>query len=150
MPDIRWARRGFVASLLIGGAGTLAAKWGSWLHLSPVDSGGYQVIAQWAIPAGGKGLIVAVSPSSTIEELRAFGKRLQKQFRTAKNASVMIFDDAEAARQVRRGYRVIGEKRFQAALAHQRGMYLKSSSRGEDSLTIYKSYPVVNEVIRFG
>ncbi|MGH7825070.1 MAG: hypothetical protein ACREQ7_07820 [Candidatus Binatia bacterium] len=150
MRDIRWARRGFVASLLIAGAGTLAAKLGSWLHLSPVNSGDYEVVAQWAIPAGGKGLIISVTPRSTIEELRLLGKRLQKQFRTQDNVTVMIFDDAEAARQVRRGSRIVGEKSFQAAVVHQRAMYLKSSPRGEDSFTIYKSYPVVSEVIRFG
>jgi len=65
------------------------------------------------------------------------------------NAIVMVFDDAEAARQVRRGSRVIGEERFQAALRHQRAMYLKSTGRGEQSLIIYDPYPVAREVIGY-
>jgi len=150
MRHSRWARRRFVASLLIGGTAAIAAKWGSWLDPSPASTGEYELIAQWAIPAGGQGLIIAVSPGFTIEELRALGKRLQKQLRALENVTVMIFDDADAAREVRVGYRVIGETRFQTALAHQRGMYLKSAPRGEDSFTIYKSYPVVTAVIRFG
>jgi hypothetical protein len=62
----------------------------------------------------------------------------------------MVFDDPMAARQVRRGSRIIGEVRFQAALLHQKAMYLKSSARGEHSFTIYDVYPVPREVIRYG
>ena len=66
------------------------------------------------------------------------------------NVVVMIFDDANAAREVRRGSRIVSETEFQAALVHQRAMYLKSSARDEDSFTIYDSYPNISEVIRFG
>jgi hypothetical protein len=59
---------------------------------------------------------------------------------------VMVFDDARAARDVRRGSRHIGEARFQAALAHQRAMYLKDAARGEHTFTILV-YP--KEVIHF-
>ena len=50
-------------------------------------------------------------------------------------------DVVVAAREVRRGSRVTGEARFQAALAHQRAMYLKQSGRKEESLTLYERYP---------
>jgi hypothetical protein len=144
----RWGRRGVIASLLIG-VGTLAVKSASWLNFSLSDGGDYQVIAEWQIPAGGKGLIIAISPHLTLEELRALGKRLQDGFHAVDNAAVMIFDDADAAWQVRRGSSNVDEARFQAALIHQRAMYLKSRPRGEDSFTIYKTYPTVDEVIRF-
>lgn len=145
---VRWGRRGLIASLLVG-AGTLAVKSVSWLPFSASDGGEYQVIAEWEIPAGGKGMIIAIRPHYGFEELRALGKRLQKQFRVLDNATVMVFDDADAARQVRRGSRIVGEKSFQAALIRQRAMYLKSTPRGEDSFIIYKSYPTVDEVIQF-
>ena len=131
----RWGRRGVIASLLVG-MGTLAAKSFSWLHFSPADGGEYRVIAQWQVSTGGEGL-------------RDLGKRLQERFHGVDNAAVMIFDDANAARAVRRGSRIVSETDFQAALIHQRAMYLKSAVRSENIFTIYKSYPVVGEVIRF-
>ncbi len=146
----RWGRRGVIASLLIG-MGALAVKSFFWLHFSPADSGEYQVIAEWQIAADSKGVIIAISPhSSAPERLRALGKRLRDSFRRVDNAAIMIFDDPAAAWQVRKGSRNIDETRFQAALRHQRAMYLKNSARGEDSFTIYDSYPKVSEVIRFG
>jgi hypothetical protein len=144
----RCRRRGVIASLLIG-LGTLAAKSFPWFHFSPADGGEYQVIAEWQIAAGGKGLMIAISPHSAPEELRDLGKRFQDRFHGVDNAAVMIFDDAAAARLIRKGSRKVDETRFQAALIHQRAMYLKSASRGEDSFTIYESYPVVGEVMRF-
>jgi hypothetical protein len=144
----RWGRRGVIASLLVG-MGTLAAKSFSWLHFSPADGGEYRVIAQWEIAAGGKGLMIAISAHSAPEELRALGNRLHDKFHSVNNAAVMIFDDTAAAREVRKGSRNVDETRFQAALIHQRAMYLKSAGRGENSFTIYKSYPVVGEVMRF-
>jgi hypothetical protein len=144
----RWGRRGVIASLLVG-IGTLATKSFSWFHFSPADGGDYQVIARWQIAAGGKGLMIAISPHSRVEDLRALGRRFQDKFHTVDNVAVMVFDDAGAAQQVRRGSRRVAETQFQAALVHQRAMYLKSASRGEDSFTIYKSYPAVAEVIRF-
>jgi hypothetical protein len=144
----RWGRRGVIASLLIG-AGTLAVKSVSWFNFSPAHGGEYQVIAEWENTAAGRGLMIAISPDLSLEELRALGKRLQDRFRGMDDAAVMIFDDAEAALQVRKGSRNVDETRFQAALGHQRAMYLKSCARGVESLTVYKSYPVVSEVIRF-
>jgi hypothetical protein len=93
--------------------------------------------------------MIAISPHSTLEDLRALGKNLQDKFHSMDNIAVMVFDDADAARLVRKGSRKVDETRFQAALLHQRAMYLKSLPRGEESFTIYKSYPVVDEVIRF-
>ncbi len=144
----RWGRRGLIASLFIG-MGTLAVKSFSWLHFSPADGGDYQMIAQWQTAPNSKGLMIAVSSHPTHEELQALGKDLQEKFHSVDNVAVMVFDDARAARQVRKGSRNVNEPRFQAALIHQRATYLKSSPRGEDSFTIYKSYPQVREVIRF-
>lgn len=105
--------------------------------------------AEWQSAADSKGLMIAISPHSTEEELRGVGKRLHDKFRGVNNnVAVMVFDDATAARQVRKGSRNVDEARFEAALIHQRAMYLKSASRGEESFTIYKSYPAVAEVIR--
>jgi hypothetical protein len=119
------------------------------LHFSPADHEEYRIIADWQIPAGGKGMIIAISPHYGREELRGLASLLRKRFGGLENAVVMIFDDAKAARQVRRGSRMIGETEFQAAVVHQRAMYLKSLLRSEDSFTIYKAYPVVDEIIRF-
>ena len=143
----RWGRRGVIASLFIG-AGTLAVKSFAWLNFSSAHDGEYQVIAEWENTAAGKGLMIAITPDSTLEQLRALGQHLQDRFREVDNAAVMIFDDAAAALQVRKGSRNVDETLFQAALGHQRAMYLKSLARGVESLTIYKSYPVVSEVIR--
>ena len=148
IPRVRWGRRGVVASLLVG-AGALAVKSLSWLHISPSNDGEYQVIAEWHIPAGGKGMIIAIRPHYGREELRTLAGLLRKRFGGLDNTAVMIFDDANAAREIRRGSRIVGETGFQAAVVHQRAMYLKSLPRGEDSFTIYKTYPTVDEVIRF-
>lgn len=144
----RWGRRGVIASLVLG-LGTIAVKSVSWLRLFGADGGEYRVIAEWQIAADGKGMIIAIRPDSTPEELRALGRHLQDKFHGVDNAAVMIFDDADAARQVRRGSRNVDEARFQAALMHQRAMYLKSAGRSRSSFTIYKSYPTVGEVMRF-
>ncbi len=57
--------------------------------------------------------------------------------------------DPEAAREVRKGSRRIGEERFQAALRHQRAMYMKQPARGEHRLVIYSSYPAINGEIDY-
>jgi hypothetical protein len=144
----RWRRRGVITSLLIG-AGILAVKSFSWLNFSSAHGREYQVIAEWENAAASKGLMIAISPHLTLEELRALGKGLQDRFHGVDNAAVMIFDDAGAALQVRKGSRNVDETQFQAALRHQRAMYLKSLARGEETLTVYKPYPVIGEVIRF-
>jgi len=146
--NTRWGRRGVIASLLVG-METVAVKSFPWLRFSPADGGEYQVITEWQIAADGKGSMIAISPHSAPEELRALGKSLQDKFHNVDDVAVMVFDDAAAARQVRKGSRDVDEARFQSALIHQRAMYRKSAGRGENSFTIYKSYPVVAEVIRF-
>jgi hypothetical protein len=62
----------------------------------------------------------------------------------------MVFDSAEAGRQVRRGSRIVGERGFQEALTHQRAMYLKDTSRKEHTLTLYAVFLQPREVIRYG
>ncbi|MGH7929898.1 MAG: hypothetical protein ACREQV_19115 [Candidatus Binatia bacterium] len=143
----RWKRRGVIASLLLG-MGTLAVKLSSWFSSSEGQGQGYQVIAQWQVPTGGEGLIIAIDPDSSPKKLRELGKRLREKFRRVENVAVMIFDDANAAREVRRGSRTVTEAKFQAALVHQRAMYLKSTPRDEDRFIIYRAYPAVAEVIR--
>lgn len=61
----------------------------------------------------------------------------------------MVFDDAEAAREVRRGSRYVGEQRFEAALLRQRAMYVKQRARREDRLIIYARYPAIRETIEY-
>jgi hypothetical protein len=144
----RWGRRGVIASLLIGAA-TLAAKSFSWFRFSPAAGAEYQVIAQWQVPAGGEGSIIAIGPDSSPEQLRELGRRLKRKFHDVDNVVVMIFDDADAAGKVYRGSRIVSETEFRTALAHQRAMYLKSIPRHEESFTIYRAYPAVAEVMRF-
>lgn len=145
--EVRWVRRGLLVSLPIG-AGALAAALLAGLRSSPADGRGYQEVARWRI-RGGEGRFIAVAREATFDELRALGERLREELRHLDNAVVMIFDNLEAARQVRRGSRTIGEERFQAALTHQRAMYVKQASRGEHSLVIYERYPNPREVIRY-
>ena len=144
----RWGRRGALVSLLVGMA-TVVAKYFSWFDFSSAGREEYRVIADWQSTPDSRGLIISISPHSTWEDLRGIGKRLHDKFHDVDNVAVMVFDDAAAARQIRRGSRYVDETRFQAALAHQQGMYLKSARRGKDDFTIYKPYPVVSEVIRF-
>lgn len=142
-----WGRRDFLVSLPIG-AGAAGAALLAGLRSSHADGQGYQDVAQWRIP-GGQGRFVAVGQQPTPDELRALGEGFREEFRRLDNAVVMVFDDPEAARQAREGSRTIGEERFQEALKRQRAMYLKSRERGEESLTIYRTYPRVCEVIRY-
>lgn len=143
----RTLRRSLLASLLAVTGAVAAALWG-W-RPRVADGGGYREVARWRIP-GGEGRFVAVGLNPSLDELRALGERLREELRDRDNAVVMVFDDPEAARQVRRGSRYIGEERFQAALAHQRAVYIKQAGRGEHSLSIYERYPtVVREVVRY-
>jgi apolipoprotein N-acyltransferase len=144
----RWGRRGLLLSVPLG-ASALVAAVAAALRSSPADGRGYREVARWRIP-GGEGRFIAVGPEPTPEELRALGERLREEFRPMDDVVVMVFDDAEAAREVRRGSRVIGEARFEAALARQRAVYLKQSGRQEESLTIYDRYPgAPREVVRY-
>lgn len=140
-------KRGFLASLLAA-AGAIAAAAGSGLRPRARRDRTYQEVAHWNHPEG-EGLFIAVEPDSSVDELRALGGKLRHNFLDRENMVIMIFDDALAARDVSRGSRVIGEKRFRAALAHQRAMYLKNAARREDQFTIYASYPLAHEAIRY-
>lgn len=140
-------RRGFVLTMLAGAAAAVTAGW--WRLRTALTAGGrYEDVARWRIP-GGEGRFVAVGPGPIPDELRALGERLRQEFRPMDSAVVMVFDDPEAARQVRKGSRIIGEEPFQAALRHQRAMYFKSRAKGEESFTIYDPYPSAREVIRY-
>ncbi|MFQ5804301.1 MAG: hypothetical protein ACE5JQ_15535 [Candidatus Methylomirabilales bacterium] len=140
-------RRGFLA-LLLAGIGVLAVAVGSGLFSRGAHDRGYQQVVQWSRPDV-EGLFVATGPDPSMDELRALGERLRDDFRNREDVVVMIFDQVGAAREVFRGSRLIGEKRFQAALAHQRAIYLKNVERSEHKLTIYSRYPVVHKVIRY-
>jgi hypothetical protein len=138
-------RRGALAAL-VAAAGAMAAVVWEWRPRS-TDSVGHQTVARWVIP-GGEGRFVVILPNSGAEELHAVADRLHKDFSRQENGVAMIFDDAPAARDVRRGSRNIGEERFRAALRHQRAMYFKHAARGEESLIIYTDYPLVRETFR--
>ncbi|MFQ5882847.1 MAG: hypothetical protein ACE5I9_10325 [Candidatus Methylomirabilales bacterium] len=140
-------KRGFFASLLAV-AGAVAAAAVSGLRPRVPRDRGYRRVARWNHPEG-KGLFIAVEPEPSMDELRTLGRSLRQEFLDRENVVVMIFDDARAAREVSRGSRVIGEKRFRAALAHQRAMFLKNVERREHNFTIYASYPVGREVTRY-
>jgi hypothetical protein len=133
---------------MVIGTAALLAGWYSGLVSLPGDHLGYERILRWEIP-GGERWFIAVDPRPASEELRALGDRLRKDLRHLDNAVVMVFDDPEAARQVYQGSRNIGETPFQKAILHQRAMYIKSSGRSEDRLSIYDTYPGVQEVVRY-
>jgi len=105
-------------------------------------------VARWKVP-GGEGRFIAVGPAPSAEELLAVGGRLREEFGRLEHGIVMIFDDPEAAREVRRGSRNIGEERFEAALRHQRAMYVKQTARGEESLVLYAEYPTARGTVRY-
>jgi hypothetical protein len=139
------ARRSFVA-LLSAGATAFAT---SWLWTASDGGEGFDTIARWSL-AGGERQLVAVNPGTTDEELRALGLRLREEFAKREKAVIMIFDSAGAARIIRRGSRIGGERGFQEALTHQRAMYLKDTPRKEHTLTLYAVFPQPREVIHYG
>lgn len=140
----RSSRRGALG-LLVAALGILGATAAALFPPHRLKKGEYQRVASWKIP-GGEGLFIAVPPNAGPEELRALGEQLRREFGDRRNMVVMVFDDAAAARDVREGSRYIGETRFQAALAHQRAMYLKDAALGKHVLTIFGDPP---EVIRY-
>ncbi|MBI3015513.1 MAG: hypothetical protein HYY65_10740 [Candidatus Tectomicrobia bacterium] len=153
LPDVvgeTHSSRRRLLTLTLAGAGVAAAAMVSGFRLYPrtSPSGGYRRVVGWNYPEG-EGLFIAVKPEPSVDELRTLGRNLHQEFQDRDNMVVMIFDDSRAALDASRGSRLLGEKRFQAALAHQRAMYFKEAARGEDSLTIYAAYPATREVIRF-
>lgn len=139
-------RRGALAAL-VGAAGAMAAAVWGW-RSDAAGGDGYHVVARWAIP-GGEGRFVAILPHPGSEDLRALADRMREDFSRHENGVAMIFDDVQAARDVRRGSRSLGEERFRAALRRQRAMYLKHAARGEESLVVYTDYPTVRETLRY-
>lgn len=141
------ARRGVLASLAAGLGAVAVVALGRLRPLAG-HARGYQITARWAIP-GGEGEFVALAPESGDTELRIVGERLVTEFRDVASAVVMIFDDATAARTMRRGSRNVDERDFQAALRHQRAMYVKQAARGEHRLVTYDVYPRIRDEIRY-
>lgn len=137
-------RRGALLSLVAGAAAAVAA-WRGWGRAG-AGGPGYHVVARWRRPDG-EGWFVAVSGASH-DELRSLGTTLREEFARADTAVVMVFDDPEAAREARRGSRVTGEVRFQAAIRHQRAMYEKHAGR-EHRFVIYERYPLPLEIIDY-
>jgi predicted amidohydrolase len=142
-----WGRRALLGAGLLA-AGAVGATLLAGLRSSPAGVRGYQEVARWRT-RGGEGRFITVGPEPTLEELGLVGAWLRETFRRVDNAVAMIFDDPEAASLVHRGSRVVGEEPFQAALLHQRAMYVKQATRGEHQLVIYDQYPNSREVIRY-
>lgn len=57
----------------------------------------------------------------------------------------MIFDDADAARIVRKGSRFQDEEKFAAARNHQKATYLKNAATGAHSFIVDLDPPEVVE-----
>lgn len=140
-------RRGALTGLLVTAAGAIAAA--VWRWRPPAAGGdGYQVVARWTIP-GGEGRFVVLGPEPGANDLHAIADRIRQDFARHENGVAMIFDDLQAARNVRHGSRSLGEERFRAALRHQRAMYVKRAARGEESFVVYADYPRVRETFRY-
>lgn len=129
-------RRRFLG-YLAGSLGALAASGLFWMGQRVDPQGPYQVVDQRELAIGGLGLFISVDRGLPRESLRAVGYGLRTQFQQQPNVVVMVFDDPEAARTVRKGSRVVGEEPFQNALNHQVAFYLKDSRTGQHALTIY-------------
>lgn len=106
------------------------------------------MIARWTIP-GGEGRFVARGPAPGANGLHVVADRIREDFARHENGVAMIFDDVQAARDVRHGSRNLGEERFRAALRHQRAMYFKHAGRSEESFVVYSDYPLVRETFRY-
>ncbi|MBI4636664.1 MAG: apolipoprotein N-acyltransferase [Candidatus Rokubacteria bacterium] len=139
-------RRGVLAAVFAAAGAIAAMVWGWRPHAAGGD--GYQVVAWWTIP-GGEGRFVVILPAPSAKDLEAVADRLRDDFSRHENGVAMIFDDVQAARDVRHGSRTLGEERFQAALRHQRAMYLKYAARGDESFVVYAEYPLVRETLRY-
>jgi apolipoprotein N-acyltransferase len=135
----RWGRREFLVVVSTGGMGLAAGALGM-VRPSPAHGRVYRDVARWRIP-GGEGRFIAVGRDPTSEELRALAHRLHEECRHLENVVVMVFDDATAARRAYVGFRRVGDDGFEAALAHQRAIYVKQSARREDRLTLCDAYP---------
>jgi len=139
-------RRGALAALVTAAGATAAVVWGWRPHAAGGE--GYQVVARWTIP-GGEGRFVALRREPGATDLDALAERIREDFARHANGVAMIFDDVQAARDVRQGSRNLGEERFQTALRRQRAMYLKHAARGEESFVVYTDYPLVRETFRY-
>lgn len=107
-------RRGVLAAVIAAAGAAGSGVWGWWLRAAGGD--GYEVVATWRIP-GGEGWFVVVPPEPDDGALRALVERLRTRFSAHENGVAMIFDDPQAARDVRRGSRNLGEERFRGRTA---------------------------------
>lgn len=135
-------RRHFLGYLALP-LGAMAASGLLWMRQRSEPQRPYQIMDSRPLPIGGLGLFIAVERGLPQEPLEALGERLRQEYRGQSNMVVSVFDDAEAARTVRRGSRLVGEEAFQAALAHQVAFYVKDSRTGRHAFTIYGEPQVV-------
>ena len=123
-----------VGVLTLAGAAAGAIRSGLVARLAGYEGPGYEVVDRWELRSGGHGMYVAVGPGLTPEDLRRLGERLRDEAGREPGAVVMVFDDAQAARTVRTGARVVGNDAYERAIPHQLAIYVKQA--GSSTLTI--------------
>lgn len=129
-------RRHFL-SYVAGSLGVVATSGFLWIRRQTEPRGPYQVIDSWKLPIGGLGLFITTDKAPSRTSLDALSQSLQREYESQPNMVVSIFDDAAAARTVRKGSRVVGEDAFQAAMAHQVAFYVKDARIGRHTLTVH-------------
>jgi hypothetical protein len=127
--------------LALVGAGAGAIGSGLAPRLAGYGGPGYEVVDRWELRGGGYGMYVAVAPGLTPEDLRRLGERLRDGTAREPGAVVIVFDDAQAARTVRTGARVVGNEAYERAIPHQLAIYLKQA--GSSTFTILAEPKVV-------
>ena len=129
-------RRHFLG-YLAGSVGTLAASSLFWMRRDDATRGPYRIVDRRSLPIGGLGLFVSVDKDLATGSLKAMGEKLSHEFRKQPNMVVNIFDDADAARIVKKGSRIVGEEQFKTAMDHQVASYIKDSRTGQHALTLH-------------
>lgn len=121
----------------LGALGSIAAPASDVPSASPANRS-YQVVDRRELSDGGLGLFIVVAQTTTKEELAGLAGQLRIDFGSSPSVVAEVFDDADAARTVRAGSRVVGEDRFRAAQAHQKASYHRTRRPVQDVFRVYE------------
>ncbi len=97
----------------------------------------YEVTKEWAIPNGGKGMVIVLSPDKVnLSDMERLGEQLREAAKSDRVGNVVIFSDKATAQQYDNSLNLIEEEKVNY-LKHLVGVYNKNVNTGSHEFSIY-------------